>query len=317
MTIKSFSEELKKYKDFALFCHVRPDGDTVGSAVALKLALENLGYVANIFCDDYIPEKFSFIKGSSLIKNEIDREYGCYVAVDCSEIHRLGKFAALFNVNTKNTFNIDHHVSNTRYAGVNYVNDTSANAENVYALICELNVEITKDVATALLTGLSTDTGNFGHKNTTENTFLVASVLVKAGADINDINYRMFKSQSRERAKLFGMVMSKIRYFEDYKIGVVSVLKKDLELSGAKPDMTEGFIDFLMGVDTVKIAVCLLEVGEKAYKISFRSKGTDVNAVAGVFGGGGHVLASGCMINGYYEDVIDRLVYACKQHLVD
>lgn len=315
MTIESFWNELKKYKDFALFCHVRPDGDSVGSAIALKLALEKKGFFANVFCEDAVPEKFFFIKGASEIKNDIDREYACYVAVDCSEIRRLGKFSNLFESGKCNTFNIDHHVSNTHYAKNNAVFDRSANSENIYELILNIGVDIDCDIATALLTGISTDTGNFGHKNTNENTLEVAAKLVKIGADINDIYYRMFKKQSKARAKLFGTVMSKIRYFNDDKIGIVSIMKSDIADAGATADMTEGFIDFLLGVDTVEIAICLLEVKDRQYKVSFRSKGADVNEVAGVFGGGGHILASGCMISGYYEDVIDRLVYACKQRM--
>ena len=108
-----------------------------------------------------------------------------------------------------------------------------------------------------------------------------------------------------------------VRYFENGRIGLMTVTKKALGESGARPDETEGFIDFLMGVNTVEVGMCMMEMADKTYKVSFRSKKADVNAVAGTFGGGGHVLASGCMIRGYYEDAVDRLVYACRQHMED
>lgn len=316
MTIEAFWEQLKGGVSYALFCHVRPDGDSVGGATALKRALESTGKTADIFCDDQVPEKFFYLYGAADIKREITEKYDCYVAVDCSEIRRLGKFSSLFTAGNK-TFNIDHHVSNTRYAKSNCVIDVAANCENIFALIKVMGAALDKETATCLLTGISTDTGNFAHKNTEENSFLCAAELVAAGADINDINYRMFRNQSKERAKLYGLTMSKIRFFADDKIGLISVLKSDLEKSGANPDATEGFIDFVMNIECVKVAVCILETADKTFKVSFRSKGADVNAVASTFGGGGHVLASGCMISGYYEDVVDRLVYACKQHMAD
>lgn len=314
MTIDAFWEQLKKHDDFALFMHVRPDGDTVGGALALKNALQKIGKKADVFCDDYLPEKFSYLKGYDTVNNKIDRDYGAYVAVDCSELSRLGRFAALFNSN-KVTFNLDHHVSNTKYARYNCVLDVSANCQNVLALINFMGDIIDKDIADALYTGVITDTGNFSHKNATPETLIAGAVLVSKGADLNGIYRKMFKNQSKERAKLFGMCMSKIRYFLDDTLAVATVSLEDLEKAGAKPDVTEGFIDFVMGIECVEVGICILQVTDKSFKISFRSKGTDVNAVAGVFGGGGHTLASGCMINGYYEDVVDRLVYACKQHM--
>ena len=111
--------------------------------------------------------------------------------------------------------------------------------------------------------------------------------------------------------------MSKIRYFLDGRFAVASVLEKDILESGAKKDETEGFIDFVMGIDGVEVGACVLEMGKNKYKISFRSKGTDVNEVAGTFGGGGHVLASGCQIQGEYEEVVDKICFAVSRHIKD
>ena len=111
--------------------------------------------------------------------------------------------------------------------------------------------------------------------------------------------------------------MSKIRYELDGRFAIISILQQDLQASNAKKEETEGFIDFVMGIEGVEVGVCLLEVGENKFKVSFRSKSTDVNAVAGEFGGGGHVLASGCQINTEYEDVIDRITYAVKKNIIE
>ena len=316
ISLVELGEKLKKETDVAIFCHIRPDGDTLGSALALSLALTNLGINAQVFCDDVIPSRFFFLNSAKSVKNLLDKEYSALLAIDCADSSRLGSFYEQF-LKHKNTYSIDHHISNTRYAKINYVFDNASNCENVLELLIQMQVEINTEIANLLLMGIMTDTGNFKHKNVNSQTLLSASKLVDKGADINAIHYNMFTKQSKERAKLFGLVMSKIRYFLDGRFGVATVSQKDLEISGAKQDETEGFIDFLMGVDTVEVGACILELGKNKYKISFRSKGCDVNAVAGVFGGGGHVLASGCQIQGEYEEVVDKICYAVKQNIVE
>ena len=314
ISLSELSSKLKKEKSVALICHIRPDGDTLGSALALSIALNNLGIVSDVYCDDSVPSRFFFLNIVNKVKNKIDKEYSALVAIDCADITRLGSFNELFLAH-KNTYGIDHHVSNTRYAKFNYVVDNSSNCENVLQLIKNMDCEIDNEMANLLAMGIMTDTGNFRHKNVTPLTLSSASCLVERGADLNTIYYNMFSKQTANRAKLFGITMSKIRYFLDNKLAVATVRQIDIESANARQDETEGFIDFLMGIDTVEVGICILEVGKNKYKISFRSKGTDVNAVAGTFGGGGHVLASGCQICGDYEEVVDKLTFAVSRYL--
>lgn len=314
INLKDFMNKLLKEKRVAIFMHVRPDGDTIGSALALKFALENQGIKADAYCSDDIPSRFLGFKGVLDIKKELSGEYSAMVSIDCAEINRLGDFAPYFNAH-KNTYLIDHHISNVKYAKQNVLIDRASNCENVYELLTIAGLEITKDISNLLLLGIVTDTGNFKHKNVSSETLLVASKLLEKGADINYIVYKMFTEQSKERAKLFGLVCSKIRYFLDDRFAVMTVSSEMLKDSNAKADETEGFIDFLMGVKSVEVGACVLEMAKNTYKISFRSKGTDVNAVAGVFGGGGHVLASGCRIQGEYEEVIDKIYCAVKRFI--
>lgn len=307
ISLKEFAEKLSKEKSVAIFSHMRPDGDTVGCAIALKLALEKMGIKADLYCTDIIPERLSYLKASEEFSRELKGEYTALFAIDNAEIHRLGDFTAYYAEFKGNTYNFDHHVSNTRYAKVNYVVDCAANCENTYQLIKQLGVEIDGDIANALATGLVTDTGNFRHKNLTAQTLQIASDLVSKGADLNKIVFNNFNRQTKERAKLFGQTMSKIRYFHNGKLAIATVLKKDFESANAKENETEGFIDFVMGIDTVEVGVCLMEVTENKFHVSLRSKSVNVNEVALLFGGGGHILASGCRINGEYEEVVDKL----------
>ena len=314
--LSELSSKLKQEKSVALFCHIRPDGDTLGSALALSSALKNLGIRAQVFCDDVVPSRFFFLDAVKTIKRELDGEYSALVAIDCADSTRLGNFYDTF-VKHKNTYSIDHHVSNTRYAKVNYVFDNSSNCENVLSLIEELGTDIDKETATLLLMGIMTDTGNFKHKNVSANTMHSAGKMVEKGADVNSVHYHMFTKQSKERAKLFGQTMSKLRYFLDDRFAVATVRLNDLKDANALPEETEGFIDFVMGIETVEVGACIMELEKNKFKISFRSKGADVNAVAGTFGGGGHILASGCQISGEYEEVIDKITFAVSRYIED
>lgn len=314
ISLTELSNKLKSERKIALFCHVRPDGDSLGSALALKNALNNLGIEADVYCDDPVPSRFFFLNVVKVVKNSLDGDYTALVAVDCADITRLGSFSETF-LSHKNTYIIDHHISNTRFAKVNYVADNASNSENVLDLISEMNSNIDNETANLLLMGVMTDTGNFRHKNVTPKTFYSAGKLLELGADVNNIYYHMFSAQSKERAKLFGQTMSKIRYFLNGRFAVATVRLIDFESTGAEQSETEGFIDFVMGIKGVEIGACVMETQKDKYKISFRSKAADVNAVAGTFGGGGHVLASGCQISGDYEEVVDKVYLAVKREL--
>ena len=314
MNLSEIAKKLVKEKKTALFCHVRPDGDSLGSALALKCALDGLGVQTDVVCADPVPSRFFFLKETLSVKNSLDGEYSALIAIDCADITRLGDFAEAFDKH-KNTYSIDHHISNNRYAKINYVFDNSSNAENILELIELMGAPITKEIANLLAMGVVTDTGNFRHKNLTPNTFIAASKLVEKGADMNNIYYHTFTKKSAEKAKLFGMTMQRIRYFLDGKFAVATVRLTDFELSKARQDETEGFIDFVMGVEGVEVGSCVMETAKDKFKISFRSKSADVNGVASTFGGGGHTLASGCQIQGEYEEVIDKITFAVSRYL--
>ncbi len=312
--LKLIAQKLKTEKSVAIFCHLRPDGDAVGSALGLAYALKAIGKIVKVFCSDVIPARFNYLDGVAEISNVYSGEYTAFVAVDCADEGRIGDLGFEFSKHF-NTYNIDHHVSNTSYARYNAVVDNASNSENILCIIKELNVPLTTEIANALATGVVTDTGNFKHNNVTAKTLRAVAELKENGADLHKIVYYNFTEQSAERAKLFGLVMSKIRYLLEGRFAVALVLKCDLEKSNANPDETEGFIDFVMGIKGVEVGACVMETGGSKYKVSLRSKSADVNAVAGKFGGGGHKLASGCQMQGELEEVVDELRYAVSQQL--
>ncbi len=313
-TYEEIANNLANERSVAVMCHVRPDGDAVGSAVALSLALNRLGIKSGVFCADDIPAKFSFLPLAKIINKEFFGEYSAICAVDCGDLGRLGDYGEIFKGH-KNTYNIDHHISNTKFAKRNYVNPKNSNSENIFDIVKYLKVDIDKDMANFLLMGIMTDTGGFRHKGVTSSTYYTAGSLLEAGGQVTEIYYNCFSKQTKARAKLFATVISKLRYLLEDKFAVAVISRADIALAGANPAETEGFIDFIMGVDCVEVGACIMEMEKNKYKISLRAKDTDVNAVAMTFGGGGHKLASGCQINGEIEEVIDKLRYAVKVNI--
>lgn len=307
---------LKTAQRAVIFCHARPDGDALGSGLSLCLAMRAAGKTAEFVCEDAPPEKFFFIEEMSEVKTSVPAgDYDLFVAVDCADCARMGVFAHDFARFRGDTVCIDHHVSNKGFAKYNCVRVCSATCEIVPEILSAAGFAITAPIANALMLGLITDSGTFTHSDVTEHTFNVAAALRAAGADVNRINYEMFSRQKKARALLFSKALSNMRFALDDKLVFILVTQAALEETGAVRSMTEGFVDFPLSIDGVEVAIALMEMKKGQYKASLRSKRADVNAVASVFGGGGHVLASGCMLFGEYEEVIERLTYAVYQHL--
>lgn len=318
-TLRQIAEKLKQANNVAIVTHMRPDGDTFGCAFALSAALHFLGLNSQVYNESEPPSNLLFLEELKGVKQTIDQPYDLLIALDCSEMHRIGNLMDEFSTAKRKkipTINIDHHISNTHFADYNYVRECSANCMNVATLLDELGAPIDKQIANYLLLGLLTDSGNFSHDDVTEETLLLGARLVKAGADISGYQYNLFKKQSKARAKLFAQTMSKIRYYYEDRLAVIVVTQQAMAECAADAGMTEGFVDFPLNVDTVEVAVSIMEVKKNKYKISLRSKKyADVNKIAGVYGGGGHIRAAGCMLFGDIEEVIDRLAYTVSQYL--
>lgn len=321
MTNNSLTEivnQLKKIKSAAVFCHARPDGDALGAALALTLALRNAGKSAIMCCEDLPPEKFAFLPAMKEVKRGLPSktEYDAFISVDCADVTRMGVFAEAYLKFAGTTVNIDHHISNTGFGKYNYVHECPASCELLTEILLATEFKITQEIADLLMLGLITDSGNFVHNDVSEKTFRTAAELRARGADVNLINYNMYSRQPKVRAILFGRVMNNIRFALDDKLTFIVTSLDDLNQTGADKSVTEGFVDFPLTIDGVEVSVSMMEVKKRQYKISLRSKGkVNVNAVASVFGGGGHILASGCMLIGELEEVIDRLTYTVSQNL--
>jgi phosphoesterase RecJ-like protein len=254
---------------------------------------------------------------SSGIKGVNKNGKPCWILKDVTsyDINDEGIFQA---INKIDTVNIDHHISDKGYAKYDFVQECSANCMNVAKLIEYLGAPFDKKTANYLLLGLLTDSGNFSHDDVREETLLLAAKLVKAGADICSLNYQLFKKQPKARAKLYGKAMAGMRFYHDDRFAAIIITKATMDECGADIGMTEGFVDFPLNVDGVEVAASILERKKGQYKVSLRTKYyAKANQIAAVYGGGGHIRASGFMLFGDLEDVLDRLSYTVSQYLED
>ena len=302
-------DRIRKAETILIVCHIRPDGDCLGAGFSLKKIAENLGKKVDFVSDSDKPKQYSFIDGFDSLNDVKYDGYDLGIAVDCGDDARLGKYLIPFK-KCKHTINIDHHGTNNYFAEENYVEPyISSTCELLFSIIENENV-IDKEIATLLYLGLSTDTGNFMHNNTAPSSLLVASKLLALGADLQLIINGFYKNNTKNKLALISKAIASMRFFHDDEVVVITITAKDLSDCGCVMADTEGVIDYGMSIGSVKAAVCMTEQRERSYKVSFRSKEPDVAAAAGVFGGGGHKMAAGCVANGYYEDVVRKVVKA-------
>lgn len=294
---------IESSKNIYLASHVQPDGDNIGSILALALALKKIKDNVFLLKTDEVPSDFLFLPQVDLIKDYEDLDdIDLFISLDSSDLNRLGKNKSLFQ-RANNTISIDHHVSNTNYANINVVDEnSSATGEIVFDFINRLNIKIDKDIATCIYTAISTDTGSFMYDNVTEKTHDIVAELIKIGIDKSNININLYQSRSIERTNLFIKAFSTLNTFNDNKIATVKVTEEMLLESGAKMEDTEGIISFIREIAPVEVACLFKEFGKKETKVSMRSKRyVDVSSICNNFNGGGHIRAAGCTI---YEDII-------------
>nr|WP_300004563.1 bifunctional oligoribonuclease/PAP phosphatase NrnA [Tissierella sp.] len=299
LEIEKAIELIKKSKTILIASHINPDGDNIGSSLALALALKSKEHNIWVLKSDIVPEKFSFLPGIELIE-EYDPKNGeidLFIALDCGDEDRLGDNKSLLEV-AKNTINIDHHISNTNFADVNIVDDkAAATGELVYYFIKQMNLEISKDVATNLYTAISTDTGSFKFESVTGDTHRIIADLLDYNIDKNHINLNLYENMSFTQMKLFIKSLATLETFNGAEIGFIKVTQEMLKETGATFEDAEGIISFVRKIATVEAACILKELDKANIKVSLRTKtNLDASKICKAFNGGGHKRAAGCTI---------------------
>lgn len=315
--MKKVIDLIKSAENIALFCHVNCDGDAVGSVFALKRILEEFGKTVTVFIDTKIPERLKFmpkIYDAEYLTVYEDRGFDLFIALDCGDLQRLGEFAEVFE-NAENTVSIDHHASNSRFAKENIVApDASATGEVIYDLTQMGNFLISKETATLLYGAIASDTGSFQYQNTSSKTHMIASRLIELGADSVLVNKKLFDTLMVNEIKIKGYAMNSFELFEEGKICVVGITKEVMDKIGCLYEDVEGIAGFPRSVEGVEIGLLIKEWKDNLFKISIRTNNyVDATALAGKFGGGGHIRASGCTIEGSISEVKEKIVKAAKE----
>lgn len=307
------AEKLRAAGTCAVIAHVAPDGDTLGSALALALALEGLGVRADVYCQDEVPKMYRLLPGWERVKAPPAEAiaYPVAVSVDVSDEGRLGSCAALFHAAGERIV-IDHHKTNPLFGDVNMVLEGAATAELMLDVLDALEAPLTREIADNLFVALSTDTGNFSYANTTGRALRAAARLAEAGADIAELTRAVYRVRSPQKTRLIGRAIAGMRLEAGGRIGLICLSEEDFALSGAMDEDTEGIVNYASECEGVQIAILARPSG-KGVKLSLRSTGgADVGALAGTLGGGGHAAAAGVTLPCGMDEAVERILDAAR-----
>ncbi|GAB6157586.1 bifunctional oligoribonuclease/PAP phosphatase NrnA [Desulfotomaculum varum] len=305
--LPAVAEAIKKSQRLLLCGHVMPDGDSLGSVLALGLGLRWLGKDVTIVSSDPIPELYHFLPGIDTVQvGEVPQQsYDLLVAVDCSVPERLGKALEPVLKSGLPVAVIDHHVNDRPFGHYNYVRTAAAaTGEIIMDLLDMLQVPINLELAINLYTAIVTDTGSFRYENTTSDTHSRAARLLACGIPVSRLSNQIFGEQPLVSLKLLEVALGTLKVSSCGQIAWLSISRSQINSVGACEQHIEGLINYPRKIKGVELAIVFRELDERLIKVSFRSKyQVDVNLLAGKFGGGGHVRAAGCTIAGSLDQV--------------
>ncbi len=302
----------------AIYPHISADGDAIGSSFALGLALRNAGKQVVVYIEEDIPTVYRFLPGLELA--------GFYdascdvadinIALDTGDVGRLGSRAEVF-FNAPCTINIDHHITNTKYAHFNFVNAMSASTgEIIYTLLRELKLEINSDIATCLYTAIATDTGGFQYQNTTAETHKITAELLSTGINVGEISQRIYDNTTYEKLRLTAKAIELLELHDNSKLAVVALSLDNILSIGAKEEDCDGIVNIGRSIESVEVSALIKEKSNNEIRVNLRSKTfVDVSEVAATFDGGGHKRAAGCTIIGTLEEAKNKIIEAIREKL--
>ena len=322
-------ELIEKHQRFAVTSHIRPDGDSLGSSLALCWIVRGLNKEAEVIMCDHVPHAYSRLPGADEVRvaPDVDREYDAVFVIECSDVTRPG----LPSLKDQFVVNIDHHSTTELFGDLNWIDSTAAAVgEMIYNLAKAIGAKITPEIASCVYAALLTDTGSFHFSNTTERTFKIASELVRHGAQPAKLSQAIFYNYPYSKVLLSGAVLSTLRRDESGRIAWITMTQKALEESGANEDDSDGIINYPLTVGDVDcrvvpvpslddvpddvVAAFFREMSNSTYRISLRSKNrVNVARVAESFGGGGHANAAGFTIKADYHNLTQEVIAKLRE----
>lgn len=295
--LNSIKKALKKARTALIVSHVDPDGDSIGSMIAMGMILNKMGVACDFYSQDGVPRIYHFLPRSSEVKNKVtaNKKYDLLIAVDASDIKRLGDKVEVKDL-AKLIINIDHHPDNTQYGDINYVAKSSSTAELIYKFVKFLKIKIDKDMAENLYVALITDTGNYRYENTSVTTFIMAEDMLKAGVDTHEITTLIYDTKTIASIRVQALALATLEVSPDRKAAWAVVTSTMMEKTGAKGEDLVGLVDQIRSIVGIEVAILFREEEGKV-KVNFRSKEKiNVSEIARRFGGGGHTRAAGAVL---------------------
>lgn len=314
-TLDNILEEINKANSIVILTHENPDGDAVGTALALYNALKQYGKNPDIIIPEY-SKVFEFLPGIDDIKKESNVEkYDLAISVDCATIKMLNGFANYFE-SAKMKIDIDHHGTNTMYGDINFVNPVAPACAQILITILEyFGMEITKDIGSCILTGIITDTGGFKYSGVTAETFEFVAWLLNKGVNVSKIYRQVLQVKTKANFELHRIASDRIEFLEDGKIAFTYITEEDEQKVGAQNGDHEGIVEVGRDVEGVEVSIFVRQT-DKGCKVSLRSNEyVNVSDICLMFGGGGHQKAAGALIQGNIEQAKEKLLYQVKSYL--
>ncbi|MBR1803252.1 MAG: bifunctional oligoribonuclease/PAP phosphatase NrnA [Clostridia bacterium] len=308
MTLDNILEEINKAEKIVILTHESPDGDAIGSSLAMYHALKAYGKNPDVIIPEH-SRTFDCLPGIENLKKESDIEhYDLAISLDCATIKMLNGFAKYFE-NAKVKVSIDHHGTNTMYGDFNYVNpDAPACSQILIVILQHFGIEITKEIGTCILAGIITDTGGFKYQGVTAETFEFVAWLLNKGVNVSKLYHDVLQMRTRANFELNRIANNRIEFLADGKIAYTYITKEDEETVHAENGDHEGIVEIGRDVEGVEVSIFIRQT-EKGCKISLRSNDyVNVSDACVVFGGGGHLRAAGCTIPGTIEQAREKIV---------
>ncbi|HHU85690.1 MAG TPA: bifunctional oligoribonuclease/PAP phosphatase NrnA [Peptococcaceae bacterium] len=307
-------EAIKRSNRVLLCGHVIPDGDCLGSVLALGLTLERLGKKVIMGGPDPIPEIYHFLPGLDrfIVGEPPEYEYDTFIVLDCSIPERLGQGYQEFLNKDLVLINIDHHEGSQPFGDYQYTDPKAAAVgEIILDLLDVMKVQITIEAAVNLYTAIITDTGSFRYENTTPGTHRRVALLLEMGVPATDINIHLYEEKPVAALKILGAALDTLTASTCGKVCWMTITREILHKAGALDEHTEGLVNYARSIKGVEVGLLFHEISKDLYKISFRSKNSvDVNKLAAPFGGGGHTRAAGCVLQGDLKIIQEQIITA-------
>ncbi|MCQ4087235.1 bifunctional oligoribonuclease/PAP phosphatase NrnA [Saccharibacillus sp. JS10] len=310
---------IEQHDDFLVVAHVQPDGDAVSSTLAVGWLLSRLGKTFTMINEGPIPERMTYMEGASQILDmsmtDRTRTYSNVICVDCADYKRVGLVSEW--IEEGNMLNIDHHPTNDRYGTQTLIKaDAAATAEILYDLLTVFDVSWDRPVAEMLYTGILTDTGGFRYSSTSPKVMQIASHLLELGVNGPDLADSLLEQLTKPQFDVLTLALSTLEMSDDHQVAWVHVTPEHMIQTGASNEDLEGIVNYPRNIQGVEVGVLFKVINENAVKASMRSAGkVDVAAIAAGFGGGGHIRAAGCRLEGTLAEVTHLVIERIKQSL--